>query len=93
MGRAAAGEARASNVDGARLRHVSLSSSGTAPARAPLRLRRTGIVNETGHHIMISSNRVRISRAAGHLLDKFALARMRLLFSRRTVPISAIEPE
>ena len=39
------------------------------------------------------SNRVTISRAVGHCLDKFALARMRLLFSRRTVPISAIEPE
>jgi hypothetical protein len=63
------------------------------PLGRPLRLRRTGIVNETGHHIMISSNSLTISRAVGHFLDKFALARMRLLLSRRTVPISAIEPE
>ncbi len=76
---------KASNVDGARLRHVSLSSSGMAAALAPLRLRRTGIVNETGHHTRISSSKVTISRVAGHLLDRFALARMR-------VPIS-IEPE
>ncbi len=53
----------------------------------------TEIVDETGRHTMISSGRVTISRAVGHFLNKFALARMRLLLSRRTVPISAIEPE
>ena len=66
---------------------------GRLPLGRPLRLRRTGIVNESGHHIMISSNRATISHAVRHFLDKFVLARMRLLLSRRTVPISAIAPE